>query len=82
MHFDGDVMRGSGAINGSMQLESKLHTKTTQLGRPRRMWIVDILSWTGAYIYGKIKRAAEDRQKWKDSRDHLLKQQAGTMSAH
>ena len=34
-------------------------------GRPRRMWIDDIKEWTNIKEYGKLKRKAQCREKWR-----------------
>jgi len=33
--------------------------------RPRLTWMNDVIEWTGLKTYGKIKRTAEDRDKWR-----------------
>jgi len=41
-----------------------LNSKLSQ-GRPRRMWLDDIKSWTGLDSYEKIKNLANDRKSWR-----------------
>jgi hypothetical protein len=38
-----------------------------KVGRPNRTigWMDDILKWTGLESYEEVKRAAEERQRWK-----------------
>ena len=45
-------------------LEGKLNSKLSQ-GKPRRMWLDDIRSWTGLDSYEKIKNLANDRKPWR-----------------
>jgi len=46
MAFAGHVLRGSSGKDLLDLLEGKLNSKLSQ-GRPRRMWLDDIKSWTG-----------------------------------
>ena len=67
MEYAGHVMRGSQLSI----LEGKIHGKRGR-GRPRRTWMDDIIEWTSLEAYGKVKRAAEDRVKWKSIVVNLL----------
>jgi len=57
MAFAGHVLRGSSGKDLLDVLEGKLNYKLSQ-GRPRRMWLDDIKSWTGLDPYDKIKNLA------------------------
>ena len=35
------------------------------MGHPKRIWMDDICEWSLLDTYGKVKRAAEDRKRWK-----------------
>jgi len=43
--FAGHVLRGSSGSDALQILEGKLENKSAQ-GRPRRMWLDDIKTWT------------------------------------
>jgi len=59
MAFAGHVLRGSSGEDLLVVLEGKLNYKLPQ-GRPRRMWLDDVKSWTGLDSYEKIKNLAND----------------------
>ena len=62
--FAGHVLRGSSGKELLAVLEGKLNSRISQ-GRPRRMWLDDIKSWTKMDTYEKIKMLASDRKKWR-----------------
>jgi len=62
--FAGHVLRGSSGSDALQILEGKLENKSAQ-GRPRRMWLDDIKTWTNLDSYEVIKRTAEDRNLWR-----------------
>jgi len=62
--FAGHVLRGSSGKELLAVLEGKLNSRISQ-GRPRRMWLDDIKSWTKMDTYEKIKMLARDRKKWR-----------------
>jgi hypothetical protein len=43
-------------------LEGRVEGKR-KVGRPNRTWMDDVLKWLKSY--GEVKRAAEERQRWK-----------------
>ena len=71
LEYGGHVMRESSGKTHLYILEGKLHGKKPR-GRPRRTWMDDIEEWTGLKTYGRVKRAAEDRQRWKNIVVNLL----------
>ena len=58
--FARHVLRGSSGSDALQILEGKLENKSAQ-GRPRRMWLDDIKTWTNLDSYEVIKRTAEGR---------------------
>jgi len=64
MAFAGRVLRGSSGKDLLGVLEGKLNSKLSQ-GRPRRMWLDDIKSWTGLDSCEKIKKIANNRKSWR-----------------
>ena len=64
MAFAGHVLGGFSGKDLLDVLEGKLNSKLSQ-GRPRRMWLDDIKSWTGLDSYEKIKNLAKDRKSWR-----------------
>jgi len=64
MTFADHVLHGSSRKDLLDVLEGKLNSKLPQ-GRPRRMWLDDIKSWTGLDSYEKIKNLANDRKSWR-----------------
>ena len=62
--FTGHVLRGSSGSNALQILEGKVENKSAQ-GRPRRMLLDDIKTWTNLDSYEVIKRTAEDRNLWR-----------------
>jgi len=67
MAFAGHVLRGSSGKDLLDVLEGKLNSKLSQ-GRPRKMWLDDIKSWTRLNSYEKIKNLANDRKSWRACR--------------
>jgi len=63
MAFAGHVLRGSSGKDLLHVLEGKLNSKLSQ-GRPRRLWLDEIKSWTKLDSYEKIKNLANDRKSW------------------
>jgi len=63
MAFAGHVSRGSSGKDLLDVLEGKLNSKLSQ-GRPRRMRLDDIKSWTGLDSYEKIRNLANNRKSW------------------
>jgi hypothetical protein len=64
MEYAGHVLRGSSGLSHLQILEGNLEGKRKQ-GGPRRIWMNDIMDWTGQKKYVEVKRAAEDRDRWK-----------------
>jgi exonuclease III len=64
MEFAGHVLRGSSGLAHLEVLEGRVEGKR-KVGRPNKTWMDDILKWTGLERYGEVKRAAEDRHRWK-----------------
>jgi hypothetical protein len=64
MEFAGHVLRGSSSLTHLEGLEWRAEG-TRKAGRPNKIWLDDILKWTGLESYGEVKRAAEDRHIWK-----------------
>jgi hypothetical protein len=64
MEFAGHVLRASSGLAHLQILEGRVEGKRN-VGRPNRTWMDDILKWTGLESYGEVKRAAEERQRWK-----------------
>ena len=62
--YGGHVMRGSSGETHLYILEGKIGGKKVR-GRPRRTWMDDIPEWTGLKTYERIKKTAEDRDRWK-----------------
>lgn len=56
--------RYSNSHSTDSHLEGKCEERGTK-GRPQRIWLEDIKTWTGIENYGEIKRMAEDRDKWR-----------------
>ena len=64
MEYAGHVLRGSSGMSHLQILEGHLEGKRKQ-GCPRRTWVNDLMDWTGLKRYVEIKRAADDRDRWK-----------------
>ena len=64
MKYAGHVLRGSAGVSHLQILEGQVEGIRKQ-GRPRDTWIQDVLKWLGRKMYGELKRAAEDRDRWK-----------------
>ena len=58
------VLRGSSGKNALLILEGKFEGKKPR-GRPRRMWIDDVLRKLDKTKYQEVKRLAEDRKTWR-----------------
>ena len=71
MEFAGHVLRGSSGDSHLCILEGKVCGKRCR-GRPRLTWINDVMEWTHLKNYGEVKRAAEDREKWRTMIVNLL----------
>src|SRR6266403_571209 len=64
LEYAGHVLRGSSGLSHLQILEGKLEGKK-KVGCPIRIWMNDICDWSLLGTYGKVKRAAEDRKRWK-----------------
>jgi len=64
MEYAGHVLRGSSGLSHLQILEGKLEGKK-KVGHPIRIWMDDICDWSLLDTYDKVKRAAEDRKRWK-----------------
>jgi hypothetical protein len=71
MEYAGHVLRGSSGLTHLYILEGKVEGSRIR-GRPRRDWSSDIMEWTDLNKYESIKRAAEDRVRWKSMVVNLL----------
>uniref|UniRef100_A0A8D9FJ87 Craniofacial development protein 2 n=1 Tax=Cacopsylla melanoneura TaxID=428564 RepID=A0A8D9FJ87_9HEMI len=63
--YAGHVMRESSGRLLTEIMDGKIDGRRAQ-GRQRRKWVDDIKEWTKLPTYGKVKRLAEDRVKWKE----------------
>src|SRR6184192_469847 len=64
MEYAGHVLRGSSGLSHLQILEGRVKEKK-KVGCPIRIWMKDICEWALLGSYDKVKRAAEDRKKWK-----------------
>ena len=64
MEYAGHVLRGSSGLSHLQILEGKVEAKK-KVGHPIRIWMDDICAWSLLDTYDKVKRAAEDRKRWK-----------------
>ena len=64
LEYAGHVMRGSSGETHLCILEGKEEGMRAR-GRPRRNWMNDILEWMEVASYGEVKRAAEDKLRWR-----------------
>jgi len=64
MEYAGHVLRGSSGLSHLQILEGRVEGKN-KVGRPIRLWMDDICDWSLLDTYDKVKRAAEDRKRWK-----------------
>src|SRR2546425_1206762 len=64
LEYAGHVLRGSSGLSHLQILEGKVEGKK-KVGCPIRIWMNDICDWSLLGTYGKVKRAAEDRKRWK-----------------
>ena len=64
LEYAGHVLSGSSGLSHLQILEGKLEG-TKKVGCPIRIWMNDICDWSLLGTYGKVKRAAEDRKRWK-----------------
>ena len=58
------MLRGSSGLSHLQILEGRVEGKN-KVGRPIRIWMNYICVWSLLDIYGNVKRAAEDRKRWK-----------------
>src|SRR6267154_43763 len=58
--YAGHVLRGSSGLPHLQILEEK-----RKVGAPRRVWMNDIMDWTGLGKYIMVNRAAEERASWR-----------------
>ena len=70
MKYAGHVLRGSAGLSHVQILEGRVEG-TRKQGAPRNTWVQDVLEWTGKKTYGELKRAADDRDRWKLMVVHL-----------
>ena len=73
LEYAGHVLRGSSGRTHLVLLEDKVCGKKSR-GKPRLTWIKNITDWTKIDSYGKIKRAAENRNEWRTIAVNLLKE--------
>ena len=64
MEFAGHVLRGSNATIYNEIIEGYIRGKKDR-GTQCRTWIDDLKDWTDIKTFCKLKRTAEDREKWK-----------------
>ena len=64
MEYAGHVLRGSSGLSHLQILEGRVEEKK-KVGCPIRIWMKDICEWSLLGTYDKVKRAAEDRKRWK-----------------
>src|SRR5437867_2471892 len=64
IEYAGHVLRGSSGSSHLQILEGRVERKK-KVGHPIRIWMNDICDWSLLATYGKVKRAAEDRKRWK-----------------
>ena len=70
LKYAGHVMRGLGGMTHLQILEGKIEGKK-KVGRPRRIWIDDVLEWAEQYKYLAMKSLAEDRESWRSLAGNL-----------
>ena len=64
MRYAGHVLRGSSGLTHLQILEGYVEGKR-KVGAPRRVWMKDIMDWTGLGKYIMVKRASEERASWR-----------------
>src|SRR3989442_12726604 len=64
MEYAGHLLRGSSGLSHLQILESRVEEKK-KVGCPIRIWMKDICEWSLLSSNDKVKRAAEDRKRWK-----------------
>jgi hypothetical protein len=64
MEYAGNVLRGLSGLAHLQKLKNLMEGER-KVGRPNRTWMGDVFKWTGLESYGEVKRAAEERQRWK-----------------
>src|SRR3989442_15074420 len=64
MEYAGHVLWGSSGLSHLQTLEGRIEGKK-KVGRPIRIWMNDIYVWSLSDTYDNVKRAAEDRKRWK-----------------
>ena len=62
--YAGHIMRGSSTEQAKVLLEGRYEGNRVR-GRPRREWLEDVKEHMQEKNYGRLKRIAEDRMKWK-----------------
>ena len=73
LEYTGHVLRGSSGRTHLVLLEDKVCGKKSR-GKPRLTWMKNITDCTKIDSYGKIKRAAENRNEWRTIAVNLLKE--------
>ena len=58
------MLRRSSGLSDLQILDGSLEGKN-KVGCPIRIWMKDICEWSLLGSYDKVKRAAEDRKRWK-----------------
>src|SRR6267154_2594316 len=64
MKYAGHVLRGSSGLSHLKILEGYVDI-IMKGGAPRRVWMKDIMDWTGIEKYIMVKRATEERASWR-----------------
>src|SRR5207247_3593960 len=64
MEYAGHVLRGLSGLSHLQILEGRVEGKN-KVDCPIRIWMKDICKWSDLVTYEKVKRAAEDRKRWK-----------------
>src|SRR5688572_11064350 len=64
LKYAGHVFNGSAGLSHLQILEGQVEGLRKQ-GRPRDTWIHDMLKWLRSKMYEELKRATEDRDRWK-----------------
>src|SRR2546425_674077 len=64
MEYARHVLRGRSDLSHLQILEGRVEGKK-KVGCPIRIWMKDISEWSLLGSYDKVKRAADDRKRWK-----------------
>src|SRR3989442_8915528 len=64
MEYAGHVLRSSSGLSHLRILEGRVEGNN-KVGCPIRIWMKDICEWSLLGTYDKVKRAAEERKRWK-----------------